>query len=65
MDSGAKYSITYSVITNNELEVSSPSYILVNTESIPMNVEAKVKVLQDYDNGFLRVQFWGLDPDLT
>lgn len=64
MDSGAKYSIQYSVITNNELEVSSPAYVLVNTESIPMNVEAKVKVTRDYDNGFLRVQFWGLDPDL-
>ena len=64
MDSGAKYSIVYSVITNNDLEVHSPIYTIVNTESIAMNVEAKVKVRRDYDNGFIRVQFWGLDADI-
>ena len=46
-----KYTMQYSIITNNGLEVNSPRYQLVGTTSVQPELSATLYVESDYDNG--------------
>ena len=50
-----KYTMQYSVITNNNLEISSPKYQLVGTTSIQPELSATLYVESDYDNGCVKL----------
>lgn len=51
-----KYSMQYSVLTNNNLEVSSPRYQLVGNASIPPEISADLMADLDYDNGCVNLR---------
>ena len=46
-----KYTMQYSIITNNGLEIGSPRYQLVGTTSVQPELSATLYVESDYDNG--------------
>lgn len=51
-----KYSITYIVKTNNNLEISSPSYRIMNKKAIVSTLTAQLKAKLNFENGY--VQLW-------
>ena len=54
-----KYYIQYSVITNNNLEVSSPKYKIIQRKSIEPNIKTKPLLELNYENGYVDIK---LDP---
>ena len=52
-----KYTITYSVKTNNGLEVSGPAYKIIQKETLPLSVISNITPILNYDNGYIEVFF--------
>ena len=50
-ESSEKYRLQYSVITNNNLQVDSPMYMLVGSTSVAPELKADLIAEIDYDNG--------------
>lgn len=51
-----KYYIQYSVITNNNLEVSSPKYKIIQRKSIEPNIKTKPLLELNYENGYVDIK---------
>ena len=51
-----KYTMQYSVLTNNGLEISSPKYQIVGTTSIMPELSASLIADLDYDNGCVNLR---------
>jgi hypothetical protein len=61
---GKIYYIQYFVITNNNLEVSSPKYRIIQKRSVAPEIYATVNAVMDYENGYVDIQLVGdLDDD--
>ena len=61
---GKIYYIQYSVITNNNLEVFSPKYRIMQKRSIAPEIYATVNAEMNYENGYVDIQLVGeLDND--
>lgn len=59
-----KYSITYTVRTNNDLEVSSPAYKIVAQTSMVSTLISEISTSLDYDNGYVAIKLKGeIDPN--
>lgn len=59
-----KYSITYTVRTNNDLEVSSPTYKIVAQTSVVSTLISEISTSLDYDNGYVAIKLKGeIDPN--
>ena len=59
-----KYSITYTVRTNNDLEVSSPTYKIVAQTSMVSTLISEITTSLDYDNGYVAIKLKGeIDPN--
>ena len=56
---GKIYYIQYSVITNNNLEVFSPKYRIMQKRSIAPEIYATVNATMNYENGYVDVQLVG------
>ena len=54
-----KYSIAYIVKTNNNLEVSSPSYRIMNKKAIVSTLTAKLKAELNFENGYVHLWLEG------
>lgn len=64
LQNGKIYYIQYSVITNNNLEVFSPKYRIMQKRSIKPEIYATVNAEMDYENGYIDVKLVGeLDDD--
>ena len=50
-----KYSLQYSVITNNNLTIESTRYLIVGATSVAPELKAHLKADLDYDNGCVRL----------
>ena len=62
--SGVTYSIQYKVITQNELELSSPKYKLTNENLASPNEKIEIIPESNIDNGYITIKFKGdLDKD--
>lgn len=57
-----KYTITYSVKTNNGLEIEGPSYKIVQKEAIPLKTIEKLIPIVDHDNGLIEI-FFNVHPN--
>lgn len=57
-----KYTITYSVKTNNGLEVHSAPYKIIEKAAIPLNTISKIYPKVDYDNGIVEI-FFNINPN--
>ena len=56
---GKIYYIQYSVITNNNLEVFSPKYRIMQKRSIAPEIYATVNASMNYENGYIDIQLVG------
>ena len=56
---GKIYYIQYSVITNNNMEVSSPRYRIMQKRSINPEIDATVSAKMNYENGYVDIQLIG------
>lgn len=56
---GKIYYIQYSVITNNNLEVFSPKYRIMQKRSIAPEIYATVNASMNYENGYIDIQLIG------
>ena len=64
LQNGKIYFIQYSVITNNNLEVFSPKYRIMQKRSINPELYATVNAKMDYENGYVDIKLVGeLDDD--
>ena len=64
LQNGKVYYIQYSVITNNNMEVFSPKYRIMQKRSIAPEINATVSAEMDYDNGVVNIKLIGeLDDD--
>lgn len=55
-----RYYLSYSVKTNNMLEISSPFYKITQKKSIASNLEIeKIKSTLNYNNGYIEIQIEG------
>lgn len=60
LDLNKKYYLSYIVRTNNMLEVSSPSYRIIQKKSIMSNLEIeKILPVLNYNNGYIEIQIEG------
>ena len=50
-EASEKYKLQYSVITNNNLQIDSPMYMIVGSTSIAPELKANLMAEIDYDNG--------------
>lgn len=58
------YRIRYSVITNNNLQVNSPAYLVMNSKSIDPELRAKLRATLDYNNACIDLELIGeKDPN--
>lgn len=58
------YKICYSIITNNNLQVNSPRYLVMNAKTIDPELRAKLKATLDYDNACINLELIGdKDPN--
>lgn len=57
------YKIMYSVRTNNNLEVNSPKYLVMNMSSIDPSIYAELKANLNYDNGCIDLTLKGIEDD--
>lgn len=57
-----KYSITYSVKTNNGLEIEGPSYRIIQKEALPLDTINKIFPIVNQDNGFIEI-FFNVNPE--
>ena len=62
LDTNNKYSIYYSVKTNNGLEIEGPSYKIMQKETIEIDNIKKIFPVVNYDNGFIEV-FFNVNPN--
>ena len=53
------YKIQYSVITNNNLEISSPRYLVMQANSIDPELKASLVATLDYDNACINLSLIG------
>lgn len=56
---GKIYYIQYSVITNNNMEVSSPRYRIMQKRSIAPEIDAIVNAEMNYENGYVDIKLVG------
>ena len=60
LDLNKKYFLSYIVRTNNMLEISSPSYKIVQKKSIMSDLEIeKILPVLNYNNGYIEIQIEG------
>ena len=59
LQNGKIYYIQYSVITNNNLEVFSPKYRIMQKRSIAPEIYATVKAEMNYENGYVDIKLIG------
>lgn len=60
MIEGEKYKISYSVRTNNNLEISSPDYKIIAKKTVQSNLnKTKINVDLNYDNAYINITFEG------
>lgn len=60
LDLNKKYYLSYTVRTNNMLEISSPSYKIVQKKSIMSDLEIeKISPVLNYNNGYIEIQIEG------
>lgn len=60
LDLNKKYYLSYMVRTNNMLEISSPSYKIVQKKSIMSDLEIeKILPVLNYNNGYIEIQIEG------
>lgn len=57
---GVIYRLQYSIITNNNLELSSPKYAIMHAESIDINLEATLHAELDYENACINLRLQGV-----
>lgn len=50
-----QYKIQYSILTNNELIVNSPKYVIMQASSINPELLAEITTTMNYDGGFIEV----------
>lgn len=59
-----KFVISYTVRTNNGLEISSPNYKIVAQTPMPSSLSAEVIAVLDYDNAYVAISLKGsIDPE--
>ena len=59
-----KYTITYTVKTNNNLEVSSPAYKIMSKKAVGASLNLSLKATANFDNGYVEVSMGGDKDDL-
>lgn len=60
LDLNKKYYLSYTIRTNNMLEISSPSYKIVQKKSIMSDLEIeKISPVLNYNNGYIEIQIEG------
>ena len=60
LDLNKKYYLSYTIRTNNMLEISSPSYKIVQKKSIMSDLEIeKILPILNYNNGYIEIQIEG------
>lgn len=59
LEENVTYKIQYSVVTNNNLEVSSPRYLVMSSNSIDPEIKASLEAILDYDNGCINLKLVG------
>lgn len=60
LDLNKKYYLSYTIRTNNMLEISSPSYKIVQKKSIMSDLEIeKILPVLNYNNGYIEIQIEG------
>ena len=52
-----KYTITYSVKTNNGIEISSPAYKIIEKAALPLDTITGIYPIADYENGIIKIHF--------
>lgn len=65
LDFSQSYSITYSVITINGLEVFSPKYKISQKPLLASLFTGEVKAIPNPDNGFIAISLAGIEEDET
>lgn len=55
--SNVKYTITYSVKTNNGLEITGPSYKIIQKETLPITSISTITPSLNYENGYIELFF--------
>lgn len=64
LEDGVLYKLRYSVITNNNLEIQTPRYSIMQAESIDPTLNATLLASLDYENACVTVGLrGGIDPD--
>lgn len=65
LEDGILYKIRYSIITNNNLEIQTPRYSIMQAESIDPTISAKLIAELDYNNACISVGMIGaVDPSV-
>ena len=59
LEEGARYKIQYAVITNNNLEIKSPKYTIIESESIDPAISAELISTLDYNNACITIGMKG------
>lgn len=59
LEENVTYRIQYSVITNNNLEIASPRYLVMQSNSINPEIKASLEAILDYDNGCINLKLVG------
>ena len=59
LEENVTYRLQYSVMTNNNLEVASPRYLVMQSNSIDPEIKASLEAILDYDNGCINLKLVG------
>lgn len=59
LEENVTYKIQYFVITNNNLELASPHYLVMQSNSIDPEIKATLSAALDYDNGCIDLRLIG------
>lgn len=59
LEENVTYRIQYSIITNNNLEIASPRYLVMQSNSIDPEIKASLEAILDYDNGCINLKLVG------
>ena len=59
LEENAIYKISYSVITNNNLQLKTPNYLIIDSNTIAPEIKASLSATLDYENGCINLGLIG------
>ena len=65
LEDGILYKVRYSVITNNNLELQTPRYSIMQAESVDPTITAKLHATLDYENACVTIGMTGSNDPKT